>query len=144
MKIVVQRSLKSLVKVKDKTVGEISNGLVLLSCLEKNDSKETVKKASEKILKLRIFKDENDRMNRSIIDIKGEILNISQFTLSWNGQKGNRPSFDNSMAPDQANELFEFFCSLLEDHVKVQKGVFGEHMDVQIHNDGPVTFFLEF
>ncbi|WP_372652125.1 D-aminoacyl-tRNA deacylase [Halobacteriovorax sp.] len=144
MKIVVQRSKKSSVEVNNQIISTIANGLVLLVCLEKGDSEKSISSAAEKILNLRIFPDDNGRMNKDILQSNGEILAVSQFTLSWNGKKGNRPSFDNSMEPDKANTYFEQFCSILEKSVTVKKGVFGESMQVTIANDGPVTFFLEF
>ncbi|OUR99828.1 D-tyrosyl-tRNA(Tyr) deacylase [Halobacteriovorax marinus] len=144
MKIVVQRSLKSSVSVNEEIVSSIEKGLVLLVCMEKGDLDSVLTKACEKILNLRIFPDESDRMNLNILQYAGEILCISQFTLSWSGKKGNRPSFDNSMEPERANQLFEKFCDLLALKVGVQKGVFGQKMSVSIINDGPVTFHLEF
>lgn len=144
MRIVIQRSGKSSVVVEGNEVGSINFGLVLLVCIEKNDCIENINKAAQKVLSLRMFEDENGRMNKSIIDISGDVLAISQFTLSWRGQKGNRPSFDNSMSPDKANELFEHFISELEKSVNVSKGVFGATMDVKIQNQGPVTFCLDF
>lgn len=144
MKVVVQRSLHSSVIVNDEVVSTIPRGMVLLICMEKGDSKLSVEKAADKILNLRIFSDENGRMNDNISKAGGEILAVSQFTLSWPGKKGNRPSFDNSMDPELANILFEEFCTLLEKDQIVKKGVFGESMQVTISNDGPVTFFLEF
>jgi D-tyrosyl-tRNA(Tyr) deacylase len=144
MKIVVQRSLESSVSVASDVIGSISNGLVLLVCLEKGDDEKSIAKAAQKILALRIFADEQGRMNKNILQSGGEVLAISQFTLSWNGQKGNRPSFDNSMAPDEANSFFIKFCDILKEQVKVETGAFGESMQVSITNDGPVTFFLEF
>lgn len=144
MKIVIQRSLNSSVKVDSKVISSIERGLVLLVCLESNDVDQTLDKAIQKILALRIFSDKEGRMNKSIIDVEGEILAISQFTLSWNGKKGNRPSFDGSMMPEEANRMFEKFCSELAKKVRVSKGAFGESMEVSIVNDGPVTFHLEF
>lgn len=144
MKLVIQRAGASKVIVAEKVVGSIEKGLVLLVCLEKGDDVKTIEKATRKILDLRCFSDEQGRMNRSIKDIGGEVLAISQFTLSWEGAKGNRPSFDRSMPPQEAQELFLSFCQLLKSGVEVQTGVFGAHMDVFIHNDGPVTFSLTF
>ncbi|WP_127713989.1 D-aminoacyl-tRNA deacylase [Halobacteriovorax sp. HLS] len=144
MKIVVQRSKASSVKVGDSVVGSIKNGLVLLVCFEKDDTEIVLDKSIEKILALRIFPDENLKMNKNIIESSGEVLAISQFTLSWNGKKGNRPSFDNSMAPDMAEKLFIEFCERLKQSVTVETGAFGELMEVSITNDGPVTFHLDF
>ena len=141
LKIVIQRVKSSSVTVANKLINEINHGMTLLVCIEKCDTPQTIIKASEKILKLRIF---SERMSKSICDIKGEILCISQFTLSWQGEKGNRPGFDKAMAPDKASILFEQFCNLLSEKVIVKSGLFGEHMEVSINNDGPVTFHLEF
>ncbi len=147
MKIVVQRVKSSHVKVEGKVVGSIDKGLNLLVCMEQGDDEQKVKLACEKIPKLRIFSDENGRMNKSITDIDGKLLCISQFTLSWNGKKGNRPSFDQSMSPEDARILFEKFCSQLRDKLgaeKVETGVFAASMEVAIVNDGPVTFSFEY
>jgi len=145
VKVVIQRSLNSKVIVDEKIVGEISCGMVLLVCFEKGDSHETIKKSAEKIQKLRIFTDEETgKMNKGITEIGGAFLAISQFTLSWSGTKGNRPSFDNSMEPNLAEEYFNLFCIELEKTAKVEKGAFGKSMEVRIRNDGPVTFSLDF
>ncbi|MDH5580509.1 MAG: D-aminoacyl-tRNA deacylase [Bdellovibrionales bacterium] len=145
MKVVIQRSLESAVLVEDEIISRIDKGLVLLVCLEKGDDDKTIEKAASKILNLRCFEDKvSQKMNVNIIDSGGAILAISQFTLSWNGQKGNRPGFDNSMPPDQAHVFFEKFCNILSQKVEIQTGKFGAHMKVQIINDGPVTFHLVF
>jgi len=144
MRIVVQRSGKSKVDVNQNSVGSINSGLVLLVCIEKNDNVDTIKKAAKKILSIRIFEDENQKMNKSILDVNGQILAISQFTLSWRGQKGNRPSFDQSMTPDIAQELFNEFVNELTQSVPVKTGQFGASMDVHIQNLGPVTFCFDF
>ncbi|MCO4794848.1 MAG: D-tyrosyl-tRNA(Tyr) deacylase [Bacteriovoracaceae bacterium] len=145
MRIVVQRSLNSRVWVDGSIVGEIDKGLVLLVCIEKGDAEEQVKKAAHKVLKLRCFEDpETGKMSKSIIDTHGEILAISQFTLSWRGSGGNRPGFDLAMEPDLASKLFENFCEILKNSIKVKTGRFGESMKVEISNDGPVTFCLDF
>ena len=145
MKVVIQRSKKSNVIVEEKIVGEIDKGMVLLVCMEKGDGQSNIEKAAKKILGLRIFSDDQGKMNLSLKQMEGKILAISQFTLSWDGVKGNRPSFDNSMPPNEANELFESFCDLLsKEDVVVEKGVFGASMEVNIQNDGPVTFSLDF
>lgn len=144
MRIVVQRSKNSSVEVNNEIVSSIDSGMVLLVCMEKGDCEKSVLSAVEKIINLRIFPDEQARMNKNILQVGGEILAVSQFTLSWSGKKGNRPSFDNSMEPEKANFYFEMFCSLLEKSIVDKKGIFGESMQVTITNDGPVTFFLEF
>ncbi len=144
MRIVIQRSGKSSVSVNGEVVGEIKKGLVLLVCLEKEDTSETVKKAAQKILSMRLFEDENQKMNKSILETNGQILAISQFTLSWRGLKGNRPSFDRSMPPEMAEDLFNKFTKLLSLSTNVATGVFGAAMDVKINNLGPVTFSLDF
>lgn len=144
MRIVIQRSGKSSVSVNGEVVGEIKKGLVLLVCLEKEDTLETVKKAAQKILSMRLFEDENQKMNKSILETNGQILAISQFTLSWRGLKGNRPSFDRSMPPEMAEDLFNKFKELLSLSTTVATGVFGAAMDVKINNLGPVTFSLDF
>lgn len=141
LKIVIQRVKSSSVTVANKLINEINQGMTLLVCVEKGDTPKTIIKASEKILKLRFF---SERMSKSICDIKGEILCISQFTLSWQGKKGNRPGFDKAMEPNKAIILFEQFCNLLSEKVILKRGLFGEHMEVSINNDGPVTFHLEF
>ncbi len=144
MRIVIQRSGKSNVLVDGSEVGVIKSGLVLLVCIEKSDDSETIKKAANKILSLRIFEDQNGKMNKSITEVNGEILAISQFTLSWKGLKGNRPSFDNSMNPEKAIDLFNEFTEELRNSVFVSTGSFGASMDVKIQNLGPVTFCLDF
>jgi D-tyrosyl-tRNA(Tyr) deacylase len=144
MKIVVQRVGQSSVTVENKIISKIGAGLNLLVCMEKGDDQFSVDKAVKKILALRIFSDENSRMNKNIKDVGGEILAVSQFTLSWDGTKGNRPSFDNSMDPQKAQELFEKFYDGLNKEVPTQQGAFGASMRVEIINDGPVTFSLSF
>ncbi len=141
---VIQRVSSSSVKVDDKIVGEINKGLNILLGVKKGDTSEDIKKLVNKIVNLRIFQDENDKMNLSLLDVEGEALIISQFTLAGNIKKGRRPSFDSSETPDVANELYEEF---VEEFKKVgiytQTGVFGAYMDVSIQNDGPVTFIID-
>ena len=144
--MVIQRVSGANVRVSDEIVGEIGPGLVLLVCFEKGDLPVILEKASKKILNLRCFEDPNTRkMGKNVSEIEGgSLLAISQFTLSWRGEKGNRPGFDNSMEPEKANKMFEDFCSILKRTIEVQKGVFGEFMEVSIKNQGPVTFCLDF
>ncbi|MCB9062866.1 MAG: D-tyrosyl-tRNA(Tyr) deacylase [Halobacteriovoraceae bacterium] len=144
MKVVVQRSKHSKVLVDERITGQIDKGLVLLVCFEQGDNIEKVETCVEKLLKLRIFDDSDGKMNLNVEQINGKILAISQFTLSWDGRRGNRPSFDLSMSPQEAKVLFGIFCQKMSQKVPVQTGVFGEVMDVQISNDGPVTFHLSY
>ncbi len=143
MRVVVQRSKKSQVTVDEKVVGSINSGLVLLVCMEKGDGIKQLEQAAKKILALRTF-EENGKLNKNILDAGGEILLISQFTLAWKGDKGNRPGFDKAMKPDDAREFYDRFCDMLREKVTVATGQFGASMQVNILNDGPVTYFLEF
>lgn len=144
MKVLIQRVKQSDVKISGETVAEISKGILALVGIEKGDTKEQVEKLAKKVVNLRIFPDENDKMNHSLIDIKGEMLIVSQFTLCGDCKKGTRPSFDKSAPPDIANELYEYFVSLIKDcGIKTGTGKFGAMMQVSLINDGPVTFILE-
>lgn len=144
MKVVIQRVTSSNVKVDGKIVGEINQGLNILLGVLKDDTKEDIQKLINKIINLRIFSDENGKMNKSIQDIDGELLVISQFTLAGNCKKGRRPSFDNSASPDIAENYYEEFINLAKQHIKnVQSGIFAASMEVSIINDGPVTFILD-
>ena len=144
MKVVVQRSLNSSVEVDKKIVGSISKGLVILVGFNKNDTIESLDYMINKILKLRIFDDENGIMNKSILDIDGEILSISQFTLYAETKKsGNRPSYSNAMSGSEAIKLYDKFNERLKEKVKVSTGIFGADMKVNICNDGPVTIIIE-
>ncbi|MCR9203723.1 MAG: D-aminoacyl-tRNA deacylase [Halobacteriovoraceae bacterium] len=145
MRVVIQRVSQAQVKVQNKVVGKIERGALLLVCFEKGDEDLDLEKVASKLLKLRYFEDsETGKMNQDIFHVKGKILSISQFTLSWDGKKGNRPSFDNSMEPILAEEKYQQFNSLLSREIVVETGVFGKHMDVSLENDGPVTFSLVF
>ena len=144
MKLVVQRVSEAKVEVDNKIVGEIKNGFLVLFGAGQGDTKEQADFLAEKLCNLRVFRDENDKMNLSIKDINGELLVVSQFTLYADCKKGNRPSFVNAAPPDIANELYEYFMDKCKTNVKnVQKGVFGAHMKVSLLNDGPVTIILE-
>ncbi|RXJ89424.1 D-tyrosyl-tRNA(Tyr) deacylase [Arcobacter sp. CECT 8983] len=141
---VIQRVKSSSVKVEDKIVGQIKQGLNILLGVKKGDTKEDIQKLVNKIVNLRIFQDENDKMNLSLLDVQGEALIISQFTLAGNIKKGRRPSFDASENPQIANEYYEEFkVTVANQGIKVQSGVFGAYMDVSIQNDGPVTFIID-
>ncbi|MEE8205484.1 MAG: D-aminoacyl-tRNA deacylase [Nitrospinaceae bacterium] len=144
MKIVLQRVLRSSVSVDDEVVGEIGKGLMILFGAEKGDSDEAVNALADKVLNLRIFADDQGKMNRSCLDVKGEILVVSQFTLAGDCSRGRRPGFDNAAAPEEAEWLYQnFIKKLVESKLKVQEGRFGAHMQVDLVNDGPVTFILE-
>ncbi|MEE9499238.1 MAG: D-aminoacyl-tRNA deacylase [Nitrospinaceae bacterium] len=144
MKIVLQRVLRSSVSVDDEVVGEIGKGLMILFGAEKGDSDEAVNALADKVLNLRIFADDQGKMNRSCLDVEGEILVVSQFTLAGDCSRGRRPGFDNAAAPEEAEWLYQnFIKKLVESKLKIQEGRFGAHMQVDLVNDGPVTFILE-
>lgn len=144
MKIVVQRVSQASVKVSGEIVGEISQGLLLLVGIEENDEKEDAEWLSKKILDLRIFSDEEGKMNRSVKDINGEILCVSQFTLIADYKKGNRPSFIKAAKPEKAVPLFEYFKGLIKSSgLKTESGIFGADMKVCLLNDGPVTIVMD-
>ena len=143
MKIVVQRSLKSSVKVDNKVVGSIDHGLVLLVGFTYKDNLDIIDYMVDKVLNLRIFDDENGIMNKSLLDVGGDILSISQFTLYADTKKGRRPSFINAMAPGEAEVLYEYMNKKLSKIVHTETGIFGADMKVEIYNDGPVTIVLD-
>lgn len=144
MKIVVQRVKNAQVDVEGKTVGKIGKGFLVLVGITHNDTKKQADYLVKKLCKLRVFTDENDKMNLGLKDINGELLIVSQFTLYADCSQGNRPSFTEAAKPDQANELYEYFCSECEkNQVHVEKGIFGADMKVSLLNDGPVTIILE-
>ena len=143
MKVVVQRSKKSKVTINNKVNGSIDKGYVLLVGFTHDDTTDIVDKMINKILNLRIFEDENNKMNLSIKDIDGSILSISQFTLYADSKKGNRPSFINAMKPDEASKLYDYFNQELSKYIEVNTGIFGSDMKVEIYNDGPVTIILD-
>ncbi len=145
MKGLIQRVKRASVTIDGKLYSEIGHGILVLLGVEKGDEKENAEKLADKLSKLRIFEDENDKMNLSVQDIKGEILVVSQFTLAGDCKKGTRPSFDKAELPQKANELYEYFNDLIrEKNIPVKTGVFGAMMDIELINDGPVTFMLEF
>lgn len=143
MKIIVQRSLKSSVKVDNKVVGSIDRGLVLLVGFTYKDNLDIIDYMVDKVLNLRIFDDENGIMNKSLLDVGGDILSISQFTLYADSRKGRRPSYVNALNGAEAIKLYDIFNEKLRSHVKVETGIFGAEMEVSITNDGPITIILE-
>ena len=144
MKLVVQRSKNSKVLVDNKIVGKIDKGLVVLVGFTHSDTIENIKKLTKKLVNLRIFDDENHIMNKSILDVKGEILSVSQFTLYADCKKGNRPSYINSMRADDARKLYELFNEEIKKYdIHLETGIFQADMLVEINNDGPVTIILE-
>lgn len=145
MKLVVQRVKNANVVVENKTIGEIGQGFMVLLGVAPTDTKEIADFLVQKLIHLRVFEDENEKMNLSIQDIDGELLVVSQFTLYANCNHGNRPSFTEAAKPDLANELYEYFVEQCkkENIKKVATGEFGADMQVSIQNDGPVTIILE-
>lgn len=143
MRVVVQRSKKSKVTIDGKVNGEIDHGFVLLVGFTDGDNEMIIDKMINKIINLRIFEDENEKMNYSILDTKGSILSISQFTLYANCAEGRRPSFVSAMNPTEATKLYDIFNKKLSEFVHVETGIFGADMKVEIYNDGPVTIVLD-
>ena len=144
MRLVVQRVSKAECKVEDHITGSIDVGYMVLVGLGVNDDEKIVGKMAEKLSKLRIFSDENDKINLSIHDVKGKILSISQFTLYADCAKGNRPSFTDALGGDKARELYWYFNeSLRKLDIEVEEGIFGADMKISLTNDGPVTIILD-
>ena len=144
MKAVIQRVSHASVKVDEKIVGEISDGLLLLIGIDEEDEKSDADWLVQKILNLRIFGDEDGKLNRSVLDISGEILCISQFTLIADYKKGNRPSFIKAAKPEKAVPLFEYFKTEISKYnLKIESGIFGADMKVSLLNDGPVTIVMD-
>jgi len=145
LKLVVQRVKKSNLKIKNKLYSSINTGMVILIGISKNDNYEMAKELANKIIKLRIFNDDNGKMNKNIMQIKGEVLVVSQFTLYADTNKGNRPSFINAAKPELAISLYNHFIDELQKLIssKVRTGKFGAEMKIELINDGPVTIILE-
>lgn len=143
MRIIVQRVTNSNVLVNEKVVGKINKGLMLLVGFTNDDSIKDIEYMVKKVVNLRIFDDENGIMNKSILDIKGSVLSISQFTLYADTKKGNRPSYINALNSKDANILYNKFNELLSKNVSVQTGIFGSEMMVNLTNDGPITIILD-
>ncbi len=143
MRVILQRSKSSKVTIDSKINGQIDKGYVALVGFTDGDNKDIVDKMVTKIINLRVFEDENEKMNLSILDTKGSILSISQFTLYANCTKGNRPSFVEALNPDDATKLYDYFNKKLSEYLHVETGIFGSDMKVEIYNDGPVTIVLD-
>ena len=143
MRVLVQRCSNAKCVVKNKNISEIDNGLMLLVGFTDTDNKDTILWMVKKILNLRIFPDSNGVMNLSILDVKGSILSISQFTLYADTTKGNRPSYIKAMSGEKAKLLYEYFNKTLSSYVQTKGGVFGEDMAITLTNMGPTTIMLE-
>ena len=143
MKLVIQRVDSASVTIENKLHSSINKGLLVLFGVEKDDSEDMLEYFAQKLLKLRIFEDEQGKMNKSVLDIEGEILVVSQFTLCADCKKGTRPSFDNAKEPKAAKEYYEKFVEILKKSgINIKTGVFGAHMQVGLINNGPVTIIL--
>jgi len=144
MKIVLQRVSSASVNVDNEKVGSIDHGMLLLIGFSSNDTEESILPTIEKIVKLRIFSDEEGKMNKSVLDVNGSALLVSQFTLYADTKKGNRPSFIEAARPEQAIPLYEFFIAEMKKRIsKVETGIFGADMKVELVNDGPVTIVFD-
>lgn len=143
MKVVLQRSIASSVKVNGQVIGAIDRGIVILVGFTEGDNSDKIDYMVKKIVNLRIFDDDYGVMNKSILDVGGSILSISQFTLYADTSKGNRPSYIKAMSGDKAKLLYEEFNNKLKNYAKVETGEFGTEMFVEIQNDGPVTIIIE-
>jgi D-tyrosyl-tRNA(Tyr) deacylase len=145
MRVLLQRVSSASVEIESQCVGQIDDGMLLFVGIEVNDTAEDLNWLAGKVLRLRIFADENGAMNRSLQDIDGKLLVVSQFTLYASTKKGNRPSFIKAAPPDEAERMFDEFCGLLSTQLNrpVERGVFGAHMTVHLVNDGPVTIWID-
>lgn len=144
MKIILQRVKKASVRVGESITGSIDKGILLLIGIHHDDTQETADFLVNKCADLRIFSDQNDKMNLSLKDIDGEALVVSQFTLYGDCSKGRRPAFTDAAPPEKANQIYQYFVNKLRSCIrKVETGVFGANMEVQLINDGPVTLILE-
>lgn len=145
MRLVIQRVSEASVRVDGEIVGEIGKGLMILVGVENDDTKGEAEWLAAKVSKMRIFPDENDVMNKSLLDVDGEVLAISQFTLTASTNKGNRPSYIRAAKGEEAKELYDYFCDHLKSIIgkNIEKGVFGADMKVSLINDGPVTIIID-
>lgn len=143
MRAVVQRVTSARVRVGEETVGAIERGLLVLVGVASDDTEADARTLAEKVVGLRIFEDDAEKMNLDVRDVNGALLCVSQFTLLGDARKGRRPSFSQAMAPEPAAELFERFCALCRETAPVEKGRFRATMQVELVNDGPVTLLLD-
>ena len=144
MRLVIQRVKEARVDVENKIVGKIGKGFLVLVGVSHNDTKAEADYLVKKLCNLRVFEDENEKMNLALKDVNGKLLIVSQFTLYADTSNGNRPSFVQAARPEQANELYEYFCQKCQENgIKVEKGIFGANMQVSLINDGPVTIIIE-
>ncbi len=144
MKLVIQRVKHAEVEVDKKVVGKIEKGFLVLVGVTHNDTEKEADYLAKKLCKMRVFEDENEKINLALKDVDGELLIVSQFTLYANCAEGNRPSFTDAAKPDMAEKLYEYFCKKCEEYdIHVEKGIFGADMKVSLLNDGPVTIVIE-
>ena len=144
MKCLIQRVKRASVTIQSELYSQIGHGLLVFVGIEKGDDLAKCQYLAEKIIKLRIFEDEHDKMNKSLQDVSGEMLVVSQFTLCSDCKKGTRPSFDNAEKPEIAIKLYEAFVTFIKDNnINVKTGKFAANMDIELINDGPVTFILK-
>jgi D-tyrosyl-tRNA(Tyr) deacylase len=143
MKIVIQRSKNSNVYIDNKIYNEIDKGLVILSCFTQDDNLDDINYCVKKIVNLRIFDDENGVMNKSILEVGGSILSISQFTLYADTSKGNRPSYIKALNGEEAIKLYNIFNEELNKYIETKTGIFGSDMELHITNDGPITIIID-
>lgn len=144
MKLVIQRVKESCVEVDGEVVGSIDRGFLVFVGITHTDTKQEADYLAKKVVNLRVFEDNNNKMNLSLKDVNGKLLIVSQFTLYGDCENGNRPSFTNAAKPDMANEIYEYFCQKCAEYgIPVEKGIFGADMKVSLLNDGPVTIIME-
>jgi D-tyrosyl-tRNA(Tyr) deacylase len=143
MKVVVQKVKEASCTVDNKITGKIGHGLMILVGFTDGDNQDNIEKMAQKVVNLRIFEDENNVMNLSLLDVKGSILSISQFTLYADTKKGNRPSYINAMKGEEATKLYDLFNEELRKYTTVETGIFGADMDISLINSGPTTIILE-
>ena len=143
MKVVVQKCIQSSVEVDGNIISSIDKGLMILVGFTHTDTESDIDYITNKVLNLRIFEDEFNVMNKSVIDVNGEILCVSQFTLYGNTKKGNRPSYIDAMKSDEAIKLYDLFCDKLNKYIIAKKGIFGSNMKISLINDGPTTIIID-